>query len=189
MTGVPPGNQILLCGGPPYKPLRSHLPAGIATTIPTAAAPDTATSAIATTTDSQHSSAAAGGSSSSSSSGTAISATVQNKNKIFLFDWRTLAPERKPPTSPAAISGSGLGHSGSGGGGGGGGRGEGMGGSSSLLASRGPATVTVTEAEMAEFVGPIKISLPAQPRAAPSPLPPAEGSVLLAVSIPILGKG
>lgn len=39
--------------------------------------------------------------------------------------------------------------------------------------------------EAAEFVGPAEVTLPTEPGASPSPLPPVEGSYLLKVSHPL----
>lgn len=136
-------NQILLYGGPPYKSLRSQLPAGLATTA----------------------SDAGGG--------------VAGTNRIFLFDWSKLAlphlPKREtqaPPSvaaSPKSGSSSPASHSES---------------DPATEAAESEAATQATEAErnLTEFVGPAEVPLPTQAGAPPSPLPSAEGSVLLAVS-------
>ncbi|CAN0286012.1 unnamed protein product [Pylaiella littoralis] len=97
LTGVPVENQILLCGGPPYKPLRSQLPpASITVTVTNS----DATAAAAATT-------AVPGSLSSTST-TAANTTTTTTTKIFLFDWRTLAPEQQQQqphsSSPSMVS-------------------------------------------------------------------------------------
>lgn len=149
-TGVPPANQILLYGGPPYKALRSQLPSRVAEG--NAETMDTMSTAKPTSISSSTTNPAA----SDTDPGT-------NKNRIFLFDWRTLAPD---PTAPGASL-------------------LGRGDPGSSLARVGAVTTTGNdgdEAEIAEFVGAVEVVLPTVPRAAPSPLPSAEGSVLLAVS-------
>ncbi|CAM9666443.1 unnamed protein product, partial [Ectocarpus sp. 8 AP-2014] len=178
LTGVPAENQIILCGGPPYKPLRSQLPpASITVAVPSTAPTGSASSRI--------------GSSFSSSSSTTTIAT-----KIFLFDWRTLAPEQQQQqqqqrhrrsSSNSQIIGtpdSSLNPSGGSVGGAGGA-------DQPLVSSSAAPGVTGVDAagaaaaeslvmeEAAEFVGPAEVTLPTEPGASPSPLPPVEGSYLL----------
>ncbi|CAB1104811.1 unnamed protein product [Ectocarpus sp. CCAP 1310/34] len=179
LTGVPAENQIILWGGPPYKPLRSQLPpASITVTVPSTAPTGSASSRV--------------GSSSSSSSLTTTVAT-----KIFLFDWRTLAPEQQQQhqqqrhrrsSSNSQIIGTldgSLTPSGSSGGGGTGGVDQPLASSSAapgvtgVDAAGAAAAESLMMEEAAEFVGPAEVTLPTEPGASPSPLPPVEGSYLL----------
>ncbi|CAM9538456.1 unnamed protein product, partial [Ectocarpus sp. 4 AP-2014] len=180
LTGVPAENQIILCGGPPYKPLRSQLPpASITVAVPSTAPTGSASSRV--------------GSSSSSSSSTTTIAT-----KIFLFDWRTLAPEQQQQqqqqqrhrrsSSNSQIIGTpdgSLTPSGSSVGGGAGGVDQPLVSSSAapgvtgVDAAGAAASESFVMEEAAEFVGPAEVALPKEPGASPSPLPPVEGSYLL----------
>ncbi|CAN0081347.1 unnamed protein product, partial [Ectocarpus sp. 12 AP-2014] len=180
LTGVPAENQIILCGGPPYKPLRSQLPpASITVTVPSTAPTGSASSRV--------------GPSSSSSSSTTTVAT-----KIFLFDWRTLAPEQQQQqqqqqrhrrsSSNSQLIGTpdgSLTPSASSGGGGTGVVDQPLVSSSAahdvtgLDAAGAAAAESLMMEEAAEFVGPAKVTLPTEPGASPSPLPPVEGSYLL----------
>lgn len=151
-TGIPPENQILLCGGPPYKPLRSTLPRSVlvpvAATVPAPHADDTAPQHHAT--------------------------TAGKTNRVYLFDWRTLAPERSVPS--ASPGGGALGSS------------TLVPGKGSVASDSSISTTTVSvaaqeaamqeAAETAEFVGPLEVELP--PEAGPVLSPPsAQGSGLL----------
>ena len=122
LAGVPPENQILLCGGPPYKPLRSHLPPGVAVAVSAtaAAAANNDTDTTTTTTNDNdntgltgsYNAATATASASDSASATVDAfdvktpARIKSKTNVYLFDWRTLAPERSAPASPASAAAS-----------------------------------------------------------------------------------
>lgn len=178
LTKVPPENQILLYGGPPYKALRAQLPASL-----TAEDRDrfAATATCAEKGEGEDSSALTSALRSSATltahAGTAVSGVdnTLNRGRVFLFDWRTLAPDRSVPGSRIAGNGntSALARS------------EAL---SSSAACLGTGTVGLgagqeneIDAEAAEYVGPSDVLLPTKAGPAPSPLPSAEGSVLLAV--------
>eukprot|EP00903_Cladosiphon_okamuranus_P011707 g11010.t1 len=184
LTGVPAENQILLHGGPPYKPLRSQLPPASVTVA--------VTSNVAAVADATSSSAPK---------------TTTKATKIFLFDWRTLAPEQqqqrhmRSSSNPQSISGSAMtGHLAAAAASsysplvGGGSSRAGVEGSlfstSPVVPGGGgggddaPPAITASEeeffvADTVEFAGPEEVDLPTEPSASPSPLPTVEGSVLL----------